>query len=134
MAGALLAAQVIKKAKDFSIDSLWEYSHRWLSKQGASYAAMFERPKDLETDETVFLMEKGVINGEYLSNDYTGNYIPPTTNEERRWEEAYKENPKVMGKWIRAEANSKRKFDHYSRYPSKWDCYALDSWIAGKSK
>ncbi|MGL6199661.1 MAG: NAD(P)/FAD-dependent oxidoreductase [Lachnospiraceae bacterium] len=134
MAGALLAAQVIKKANDFSIDSLWEYSYRWLSNQGASYAALFERPKDLETEETVFLMEKGVINGEYLSNDYTGNYIPPTTNEERRWEEAYKENPKVMSKWIRAESNSKRKFDHYNRYPSKWDCYALESWIAGKSK
>lgn len=131
--GALLAAQVIKRARDFSIASLWEYAHRWMSTMGAHFVALFPRLKNLEADEIVFLMERGIINGETLSNDYNGNYLPPNVNELRRLEDAYPENPDVVKKWLRLEAASRKGFEHYRNYPSHWSECGLELWRMGKA-
>jgi hypothetical protein len=130
--GALLAAQVIKRAPNFRIPALWEYAHRWMSTMGAHFVALFPRLKDLEANEVVFLMENGIINGETLSNDYNGNYLPPNVNERRRLEDAYPKNPEIVRKWLRLEAASRRGFEHYRNYPSHWSEYEFELWRAGK--
>jgi flavin-dependent dehydrogenase len=130
--GALLAAQIVKRARDFSIDTLWEYAHRWMSTMGAHFAALFPRLRNLETREIVFLIEQGVINGETLSNDYNGNYLPPNVNERRRLEDAYGKEPEIVRKWLRLEAASGRSFDHYRNYPSHWSACEFELWRMGK--
>jgi flavin-dependent dehydrogenase len=130
--GALLAAQIIKRARDFSIGTLWEYAHRWMSTMGAHFAALFPRLKNLETHEIVFLIEQGIINGETLSNDYNGNYLPPNVNERRRLEDAYGKAPEIIEKWLGLEAASKRSFDHYRDYPSHWSACEFELWRRGR--
>ena len=128
--GALLAAQVLKRAKDFHISTLWEYNYRWMSTQGAHFAALFHRLKGLETDEVSFLIEHNIINAETTTNDYNGNYLPPNVNELRRLEDVYPLNPPLIEKWMRAEEESRRSFVHYSSYPPVWNPFALSKWRA----
>jgi flavin-dependent dehydrogenase len=130
--GALLAAQVVKRARDFGIETLWEYAHRWMSTMGAHFVALFPRLRDLEAHEVAFLMEQGIINGETLSNDYNGNYLPPNVNERRRLEDAYGKDPETVKKWLRLEAASKRGFEHYLNYPCRWSECEFELWRAGK--
>jgi flavin-dependent dehydrogenase len=130
--GALLAAQIIKRAHDFSISTLWEYSYRWMSTMGAHFVALFPRLKNLEANEMVFLIEENIINGEMLSNDYNGNYLPLNVNERRRVEDVYPKNPEIIKKWLRLEAASRRGFDHYRNYPSHWSECEFELWRMGK--
>ena len=128
--GALLAAQIIKRAKDFSIETLWEYNYRWMSTQGAHFAALFNRLKGMETDEVSFLIKHNIINAETFTNDYNGNYLPPNVNEIRRLEDVYPLNPELIEKWMQAEEESRRNFVHYSAYPPVWNPFALARWRA----
>lgn len=125
---ALLAAQVIKKAKLMDIDTLWEYAYRWMSAQGAHFVALFFRLKDLAPEEMTFLIENNIINGETLTNDYNGNYLPPNVNEMRRLEDLYPRNPGLIRKWMEAEGQSGRSFEHCRKYPPRWNALEFDSW------
>jgi flavin-dependent dehydrogenase len=132
MMAALLATDVIKKNDRYHISDLWEYGYRWMSGMGAHFAALFPRLRGLEVEDYAFLMEHDIINGETISNDYNGNYLPPNTNELRRLENAYKENPQLVNKWMKLEVESARSFEHYKKYPPIWSPFMLDWWVAGK--
>ena len=126
--GALLAAQIIKKAKIFDIVTLWEYAYRWMSSMGAHFAALFHRLKNLEAEEVAFLIDNDITNGETTTNDYNGNYLPPNINEERRLEDIYPKNPDLIEKWMCADEDAKRDFAHYKEYPAHWNAFALARW------
>ena len=64
---------------------------------GAHFAALFPRLRGMEMEDYTFLMKHDIINGETFSNDYNGNYLPPNTNELRRLEHAFEENPRLFG-------------------------------------
>lgn len=129
---ALLAAQILKKATVFDIQTLWEYAYRWISTKGAHIVALFFRLKELEEDETTFLIEHNIINGETLTNDYNSNYLPPDVNEVRRIEDLYPVNPALLSRWMSAEEKSAQSFAHCKRYPSHWSRSAFESWCNSK--
>ena len=131
-AGALLAAQIIKSAERFDIGSLWAYNYRWFTGRGAHYAALFLRLKDLNVEDLCFLIRKNIINGETLTNDYNGYYLPVSTNEARRITDAFPHRPNLMSKWKAADEASKRCFDHFLTYPKNWDPSDFSDWIRDK--
>lgn len=132
MMAALLAADVIMKNDRFEIADLWEYGYRWMSGIGAHFAALFPRLRGMEMEDYTFLMKHDIINGETFSNDYNGNYLPPNTNELRRLEHAFQENPEIVRKWMKLEVESARSFEHYKKYPPIWSPFMFDWWVAGK--
>ncbi len=132
MMAALLARDVIVKHDSYSIGNLWEYAYRWMNGLGAHFAALFPRLRELEMDDYTFLLEHDIINGETITNDYNGNYLPPNMNELRRLEHAYEENPTIVNKWMKLEVESARNFEHYKNYPPIWSAFMLDWWVAGK--
>lgn len=126
--GALLAAQVIKRAEKFDINTLWEYAYRWMSGIGAHYAALFFRLGNLSEEELSFLLEEDILNGETRTNDYSGYYIPADTNVERRLEDAYEKNPELIERYIKAETMCQRVLAHFQAYPAVWNPYQFMKW------
>ena len=135
--GALLAAQVIREAEDFGLAGLWAYNHRWFTGKGAHYAALYEKMKRIAAytqADLCFLLRENIMNGQALTNDYHGHFVPLDTDETRRLRDARPRSPETVDRWIDSYTAGKAVWDHYQTFPQSWDRGAFDIWRSGKRK
>lgn len=132
MRGALLAARVLSKLEDFSLESLWEYNHLWFTGIGAHYAALGAMRRAFQAfshEEICFLMESGIMSGDVLTNILHGVYQPGTPGMALKVLRHAWNRRGVLSKLLASDSVSKSRFKLYERYPAQWDRAAFNEWL-----
>ncbi|MDR0884817.1 MAG: hypothetical protein LBN22_00380 [Clostridiales Family XIII bacterium] len=130
--GALLLAQIVREAADFSLESLWIYNYRWMSGRGAHYAALFEKTRRIavyRNEDLNLLLQNNIMNGLALTHDYHGLFVNLTSDEMRRLEDFRKHQPTLAQIWIDAYDAAQKTLAYYLDYPKTWDAPTFNNWI-----
>jgi flavin-dependent dehydrogenase len=128
---ALIAARVIGEAEKADLEGLWEYAWRWMSDQGAHFAALLQRKRDFSAGELAFLLDRGIISAERYTLDFLGCFVPWGAEDELRLETAYDEKPELMKLLFKNEALCRQTLAHYQAYPSRYTPFGFARWQAG---
>lgn len=128
-AAAMLAFQVLKRAKRFDIYTLWEYAYRYKIERGAHYIGIASKMlSGLTPEEIEFLLSHQIFTGESRSRDLMEVYIGPDINVVRRLDAAYAENPDLITRFLQAEAKCQKMHEHLQQYPPRWDRFEWIKW------
>ncbi len=135
MTGALLSAGVIQaalKKNDCSVKSLWPCNYVWFSGRGSHFAALSALKdilQDLSHEEISFLMKKGIMNSKTLTPAINGVFAAPDISDISRTLTSGFSRPGLLMKLNRANSIGKKIFQHYRKYPDKWDPQVFSRWV-----
>ena len=129
--GALAAIDAIKRAKDFTLESLWLYNKEWFHGRGAHYAAlntMKNLLQELSHDEIALLMRMNVMSGELLTNNLNGVFAPSSASDSFRALGLIFRSPSLLSKLMKANSAGKKCYDRYMSYPGTWNEQSFNAW------
>ncbi|MGM0453001.1 MAG: NAD(P)/FAD-dependent oxidoreductase [Thermodesulfobacteriota bacterium] len=134
MNGALMAAETIRAAldrNDFSLEALWGYNRQWFAGRGSHFAALSALKQVLQAlshADITCLMKKDILSGQMLTPSINGIFEPPDLAATGRTLLRGLARPDLLMQLNRATGLGKKIFQHYRKYPEKWQPASFYRW------